>query len=180
MSSDFAYSPYDELDDSGPSPPILDWLPPLVLMADYDQQFHKYIAAVYEFFRRDFFESPFYLDRKRVVCRRDPIYDGKEAGFWHCTSEGRNESERNPDLRRCERISWIKAIIENVGHPLIDDWTISKHDRASDVRRYLWFNEEYLIVLGARKNVWQLITCFTTPQEHYRRKLRSERDSVKS
>ena len=42
---------------------------------------------------------------------------GKGYAFWHVISEApqsnnRNESERIPNLRRCERIRWIAWAIE--------------------------------------------------------------------
>src|SRR5579864_6331534 len=116
------------------------------------------------------------LGGKVVVCRRDPIYDGKEAGFWHCTSVGKTEDDRIPDLRRCERIEWLRAIIENCDDTRVERWTTEKK---GDCRHYLWFNEEYLISLGVRKNYWQLITAFCTEKEHSRKKLRNERDEAK-
>jgi hypothetical protein len=163
---------------SGPAPvdPIAepsDWVPPLILMADYGHSFQPYIEAVYAVFHEAFVDSqPQFLGRW-VRCRRDPIYDGKEAGFWHCTSQGPTEEERIPDLRRCERIRWVRAVIENHADGRIDVWY---NDRRGDTRYSLWFNEEYLVVLADRRHTWQLITAFTTDRDHQRRKLRRERD----
>ncbi|MNH30689.1 hypothetical protein D3C79_909980 [compost metagenome] len=43
---------------------------------------------------------------KRLGLKRHPVIQGKEATFWHMISEGNDEAERLPDLRRCERIRW--------------------------------------------------------------------------
>jgi len=146
-----------------------DWVPQLVTLNDHGGDWNVYIEIIYGFFKQDMLASRPSLDRKLVVSRRDPIYGGKEAGFWHCTSEGKVEDDRLPDLRRCERIRWLRAIIEHCDDTRVDRWTTDK--RGGD-RHYLWFNEEYLISLGVRKKYWQLITAFCTEREHTRKKLR--------
>lgn len=83
------------------------------------------------------------------------------------------EDERTPDLRRCERIPWIRAIIENAHNPSVQIWSNANR---GDRRTSIWFDEEYLIVLGHRKGYWQLITAFPTNRDHTVRKLRTERD----
>lgn len=153
-----------------------DWLPAVYTLADAGGDWKSYIEVVYGTFRKDFVMSQPKFEGKAVVCRRDPIYDGKEAGFWHCTSTGDNEEEREPDLRRCERMAWPRAIIENCGDSRVQSWSTN---RRGGWRSYLWFNEDYLIAMGARWNYWQLITAFCTPQEHARRKLRREWNECK-
>lgn len=157
-----------------------DWLPELICLPQFDGNWQRYIDAVYLVFRKDFVLSQPKLDGLWVHYRRDPIYDGKEAGFWHCTSEGKTEDERTPDLRRCERIGWVRAIIENAGVASIDRW---QNTSRGEPRQLLWFREEFLIVLAARTRkrdgakYWQLLTAYDTPQEHTKRKLRKERDA---
>lgn len=151
-----------------------DWVPPLILMAEHGDSFPIYIEAVYAIFRATFIDSQPKFQGRWVRCRRDPIYDSKEAGFWHCTSEGKTEEDRIPDIRRCERIRWLRAVIENHSDERVDVWYNDL--RGGDIRYSLWFDEEYLVVLGDRRRYWQLITAFTTDQEHRKRKLRKERD----
>jgi hypothetical protein len=153
-----------------PDPP---WLPALLLMVDHENSWPVYVEAVYAAFRRDFIDSRPLLDGRRVNCRRDPLYDNKEAGFWHCIQEGADEEERTPDLRRCERIGWIRAVIANHTAPEVNDWS---NDWRGEMRRYLWLNEAYLVVLAERRHSWQLITAFCTDRHHTVRKLRRERD----
>lgn len=150
------------------------WLPELLLMADHDNSWNSYISAVYGLFATNFVASQPQFDGRSVRCRRDPLYDGKEAGFWHCVQEGADEAQRTPDLRRCERIGWIRAIIENCAEAEIDKWA---NDIRGELRHYLWYAEQYLIVLAERKHSFQLITAFCTDRQHTIRKLRKERDS---
>lgn len=166
----------DPVDDSDP------WLPNLILLSDHGGSWRDYIDAVHAAFQRDFVTSrPLFLGYP-VGYRRDPIYDGKEAGFWHCTSEGQNEDDRTPDFRRCERIGWVRAIIENANAPGIDMWS-KRH--SGETRTLIWYREEFLIVLALRSNrttrseYYQLITAYCTMEVHRRRKLRRERDECR-
>ena len=146
-------------------------MPPLIRLSDCDGNWNEFVEAVYAIFAEDFLASRPLLDGLPVSCRRDPIALGKEAGFWHCISEGRNEDERTPDLRRCERITWVRAVIENCADHRVQSWYVRKR---RDERRYLWFDELYLIALGVRPRYWQLITAFCTDREHTRGRLREE------
>lgn len=156
------------------------WLPSLLLMADHDNIFPIYIEAVYDVFRRDFVDSQPKLNGKWVRHRRDPIYDGKEAGFWHCASTGDNEDDRLPDMARCERIGWIRAVIENAAEPEINIW---ENKRGANTNTLLWFDEDYLVILGNRTRVrdgfqyYQLLTAYCTWEESRKKKLRRERDA---
>lgn len=155
------------------------WLPGLILLSDHGDQWQKYIDAVFAIFYRDFIESQPKFKGCWVRCRRDPIYDGKEAGFWHCTSEGSNEEKRIPDLRRCERIGWVRAILEHAEDPHVNSWSNTHH---GELRWLLWFQEEFIVIVGERIRkrdgfrYFQLITAYVTEEEHRKRKLRKERD----
>lgn len=158
------------------------WLPSLIRMADYDHDWKAYIDAVYAFFERDLLTSQPKFEGCWVRCRRDPLYDSKVAGFWHCIQEGPDEEERIPDIRRCERIGWIRAVIDHANDPEVEIW---ENERNGDKRRLLWFREEYLVVMAerlrARDNFryFQLITAYCTIEEYRKRQLRRERDDYR-
>ncbi len=157
-----------------------EWLPALILLSDHSGEWQRYIDAVYAVFHRDLIASQPRFRGRWVHCRRDPIIDGKEAGFWHCTSEGKDEVSRTPDLRRCERVAWIRATIENSNDATIDIWV--RDDGRRGRRVHIWYNEEYLVVLGERKarSRYQLVTAFCTDRAHTIRKKRRERDGFKN
>src|SRR5215831_7742072 len=100
------------------------WLPDIIPLEDYGGDWNRYLEAVYECFRHDF------KDRQRqlvfrgrpVGTRYHPAYENKDYSFWHLIQEGQVEEERTPDFRRCERIGWIRAIIENSGDPRVKVW----------------------------------------------------------
>jgi hypothetical protein len=154
-----------------------DWLPSLIQLEDYDGNWHKYIDAVFAIFYRDFIETVPKFAGKYVRCRRDPIVDGKEAGFWHCVSEGPDEDQRTPDLRRCEKIGWVRKVIEHANDADVDVWVQRK---GREPRVHIWFQETYLVVLGDRGRYYQLITAFCTDREHTKQKKRRERDASRN
>ena len=154
-----------------------DWLPSLIRLEDYDGNWDKYINAVFAIFYHDFIETQPRFAGKWIRCRRDPIQDGKEAGFWHCVSEGADENQRTPDLRRCERIAWVRKVIEHANDADVDVWMQRK---GRDQRIHIWYQETYLVVLGERGRYYQLITAFCTDREHTKQKKRRERDASRN
>lgn len=153
------------------------WLPALITLADYGGNWDQYFEVIYKLFCEDFISScPSYPD-KRFSLKRHPVVDGKEATFWHIISEGNVEAERLPDLRRCERIRWPRAIIESME---TEDVRIWKNQRTTRQRR----NEDrilialpdfsYLVVLADRGEYVMLWTAFYVERSHQRRKLQSE------
>lgn len=154
-----------------------DWLPSLLLLHDYGNKWDRYIEEAYAVFHNDFICSQPKFDGCWVRHRRDPISQGKEAGFWHCVSTGPSDSERIPEMRRIERIRWVCAIIKNCDKPEVQVWT-RRH--GSEARPHLWFREEFLVVLGERIRqrdgfrYYQLITAFDTLREHQKGKRRKE------
>ncbi|MCK5000282.1 MAG: hypothetical protein KAS23_12135 [Anaerohalosphaera sp.] len=153
------------------------WLPELVLLSKYDGQWQKYIDAVFAVFYKGFIESQPKFDGQWVRCRRDPMFDGKEAGFWHCVSDGPNEKDRTPDLRRCERIEWLRSMIDHA-----DKCDVWPNYRTQEKRWCLWVNEEFIVILAERHRrrdgfkYMQLITAYCTEEKQRVRKLRKERD----
>lgn len=153
------------------------WLPPLIELSDHGGNWHHYIDAVYAVFHRDFVaRRALFNGRKLLLIGRDTeLVRGKERRFWHCVSDGAIEDERLLDLRRCERMSWMRPVIENAFSSNIAVWT-EKHS-GKGVRPHLWFNEEYLVVLERLwKGDYRPITTLHTLKEHQVRKYRKRRD----
>ena len=157
-----------------------DWLPDLTTLNDSDGKWEDYVEVIYTLFKNDFIDSQPRFDNKWIRCRRDPSYDGKHYGFWHCISDGKVEADRTPDFRRCERVSWIRPIIENANSR--DDIDVWKNQRGSDTNVLIWYDEYLLVVLTERTRkrdgfqYFHLKTAYTTTEEHRKRKLRRERD----
>ncbi len=148
------------------------FLPPLVLLNDYENNWHRYFDVIYNFFRQDFVTSKPNFKGKRFALKRNPVINGKEATFWHIISEGGVEGERLPDLRRCERIRWPRPIIEAVRSEHVKCW---KNKRKEEVRVVIALEDfSYVVVLADRGDYVLLWTAYCVEQEHRRQKLRKE------
>jgi len=148
------------------------FLPPLVLLNDYENNWHRYFDVIYNFFRQDFVTSKPNFKGKRFALKRNPVINGKEATFWHIISEGGVEGERLPDLRRCERIRWPRPIIEEVRSEHVKCW---KNKRKEEVRVVIALEDfSYVVVLADRGDYVLLWTAYCVEQEHRRQKLRKE------
>ena len=152
------------------------WLPHRIRLQEFDGDWGRFVEFVFGEFHAGFIQNQPKFRGCWVRCRRDPMEDGKEAGFWHCIRGGKEDA--TVQTRRMERIRWVRAVIEHADEPEVEVWTAR---RGSDLNWCLWFREEYLVVLGERTRrdgfrYWQLITAYDTPEEHRKRKLRHERD----
>lgn len=152
---------------SASSPPK--WLPEIITLQDCGGNWSEYIEVVYDVFREDFVSDKPYFRGRRLKLKRYPMSQDKESTFWHMTSEGSNEAERLPDLRRCERIGWIKPIIENSRDPEIRAWSIRQK---GETRISLWLERyEYLVILADRKDYILPWTAYTVTKPHQKVKL---------
>lgn len=146
-----------------------EWLPPLLEFQDHGGNWDAYLEAVYACFRKDFIISAPYFGGRPVRLKKHPMYEGKEATFWHCVSSGEVESERLPDFRRMERIPWIRPCIEHKTELKV--WSESRGKNGQEERVHLWLEEEgYLIVLAIRSGYAVLWTAFVVEHDHQRRK----------
>lgn len=155
----------------------LDWLPSLVTMADYAGNWGDYLDAIYSIFQRDFVQSKPQYAAKRFALKRHPVYQGKEATFWHLISEGSKEEDRTPDMRRCERIGWPRPIIEAIDSDNVCVW---RNKRGRSERIVIAVNDfSYLVILEDRKDFILLWTAYHVDQKHRRRKYEKEYNSWK-
>jgi len=147
-------------------------LPPLVLMEHYQNDWHRYLAALYHYFCQDFVASKPYFEGKRFALKKHPMIEGKEATFWHIISEGEVENERVADLRRCERIRWPRPIITLSNSGFMKCWRNSRKGQERVVIALEDFS--YVVILADRGDYVLLWTAYCVEQEHRRRKLRHE------
>jgi len=162
------------------------WLPDLVLFEDYNNNWDKYVEALYSFYKADFIDNtpifnfkPLY-NSVPVYRKKYPIAKGKDFTFWHLIQEGKIEEDRLPDFERCERIKWPCPIIKNSNYNGIKIW---ENKRKGDKRICIWFKMvEYLVVLAKRKNYVLLWTAYPVTKKHRKKKLLKEFEeySIKS
>jgi hypothetical protein len=93
-----------------------------------------------------------------VKVRFIPQTKNKGYGFWHLISEApdprnRNEDERIPDLRRCERIRWVAWCIQHADacSPGFSWW---ENERRGETHAVLWAEHyDFTVVLAKRQPV---------------------------
>jgi hypothetical protein len=154
-----------------------DWLPKLLLLEDYAGDWEKYLEAIYEAFALDFMVGKIPYPEKRFSLKRHPMIQGKEATFWHIISEGKEESERTPDIRRCERIRWPLAMIENIGTDRVRVWHQQRQNKRDSQERRIAVSLpdfSYLMILADRGDFVLLWTAFLIEQKSQQEKLRRE------
>lgn len=160
----------------------IEWLPDLVIFENYSGDWTKYLEGVYRCFQQDFVYHKPKFRGIRIGLRKHPITDNKEFTFWHLISEGNVEAERIPDFRRCERIRWLRPMIENSNDQEIKVW---ENERKGDRRILLLLDRlNYIIILARRKgqNSREYIiplTAYPVEQEHRKRKLLDEYNDYK-
>lgn len=149
-----------------------DWLPPLVLFEDYEGNWNAYLDAIYSFFKDDFVNNKPVFQGRQLRLKSYPLTNDKEATFWHMISEGKEEENRIPDLRRCERIRWPKPIIEHDKDNAVKYWL---NRRGREKRICLWFQQEnYLVILADRGKYILPWTAYLVTKSHMQRKLEKE------
>ena len=155
------------------------WLPHLELFEDYKNDWTIYDAALYEIFKTDFIDSKPIFKNLQVNIRKYPMEYDKEESFFHITCQDYSkDNNRVPDLRRCERIRWVRSFIENYNcDPACctdcDGIKVWEEDAPNGTykRVHLLFEEErYLVVIERRNNYYLLVTAFYFEHDHSLRK----------
>ncbi|MEG2810417.1 MAG: hypothetical protein RR889_07190 [Akkermansia sp.] len=160
------------------------WLPELVCFEGYKGQWDVYLEEIHCIFSKDFIQSKPAFPNKSVRLKRHPEYDGKSATFWHFITEGSREgsreADRTPDLRRCERIGWPRAIIDAFPSDMgksdkIVWWKEDRHtSKGRSVRILLALPDfSYVFILDERDTYVLPWTAYRVEWETGRRKMKS-------
>ena len=148
---------------------IPDWMPGLITLPEYNGNWDAYLAATYAAFSVDFLGVRPDFEGKRMGLKRHPIARAKEATFWHFVQSGPVEADREPDLRRFERIRWPKAVIAHATDPAVKRWT-EKRGKAD--RIHLWCEDAmYLVVLDEHDDYILPWTAYPIQRDHEAAKL---------
>ena len=148
-------------------------LPELITLGEFGGDFTAYLEAVYEIFRADYIENQPVFQGQRLALKKHPVSQDKEATFWHMTSSGESEEERNPDLRRMERIRWSPKMINESEHPYLKVWRNIRPGGQKSI--LIWHDaEKFLVVLRDRGEYILPWTTYVVNQPHRERKLMKE------
>jgi len=114
------------------------------------------------------------FNNKQVKFKKFPIECEKEQAYFHLTTKAASKdvplSNREPDLRRCERLHWIRPIIEtNHMKSCTQPCFLCFEEEINGKNRINLFNKEerYLIVLEDRTDYFLLITAFYIDTDYY-------------
>ncbi|RQV98368.1 hypothetical protein EH221_02030 [bacterium] len=157
-----------------------DWLPPLIEVSPWKEDTFD---RLYEIFCRD-------IRNGRLNYLGNPVNifnetsDGKENIFWHLTTRTDHTTvvprrkqkffgnrvdaspQRLPDLRRCERFNWIKAIIEHAVEPEVTNWDHLEADGTE--KTYLWMKKQNFVVIMKKfpNHNRRLVTSFYVDSQY--------------
>lgn len=158
------------------------WLPDLCPCEDLSN-WKEYEDYLYEIFTADFIDSQPMFMGKPVRIRRHPLTFGREEAFHHVTCcDYLKDGDRQPDMRRCERIRWIRAFIENYR---CDGWecpscngvriwsTIYPKTKCPRFK-ILLEDERYMVIVEERPNYCLLISAYHIDYDSRLRKLMRE------
>lgn len=130
---------------------------------------------LYKIFCLDFKSSnTLYFKKEKIIIfsYNHHLLDGKEKVFWHITNrEDKAYSDRLPDLRRAERINWIRPIIEN--YTSSDIYCFDFTESSQKINTYLWLYKHDFVVILQRLNRenYTIITAFYISYDNKRRDL---------
>lgn len=151
--------------------------PDLILFNDYLGDFKSYFRAVYTVFENDFIKSQPKYEGLKVSAQKHPEVDGIHRTFYHITHEGEDEQNREPDIRRMERIRFPKFVIEkNTANEIL----VWENTRGKDTRMLLFNNTEgYIVILTKRQGYYLFWTAYLVTQQHRKNKLIQEYETYK-
>jgi hypothetical protein len=150
-------------------------LPDLIELNNHGGHYATFIDAVYAVFENDFVKSTPKFRGQRLSLKKYPIVGGREYTFYHMTHKGEIEADREPDLRRCERIGWAKPVIEKT-----DDWKLKiwPQQRNGKNRLCIWVEKQnepdYFVILDVRANYILPWTTFVAEYPNQKRKKEKE------
>lgn len=153
-------------------------LPELIYLDEFGGDFTEYIEEIYRIFREDFIDSKPVFEGIRLGLKKYPLVGGKAYTFYHFTHEGSDEENREPNLRRMERIAWPAPMINDSIDPYLKVWRNKKGRH----ERILIFHEEesYLVVLEDRKEYILPWTAYLVDYNNRKRRLLKEYKAYKN
>jgi len=148
-----------------------EWLPELFSVNPWQ---HDTYEKLYQIFERDLKTTQPVYEGKAVWFFPE-MEDGKEKIFWHLTSRDDKEAgDRLPDLRRSERLPWVRPMLDQPEMPEVLAWDHAEGD--GTVKTYVWLeNYDFVVIMkkypdGRRR----LVTSFWLEYGNAKRKLRKK------
>ncbi len=136
-----------------------DWLPQMLSVSPWTADTYDKLYLV---FCRDIRDATLRYLGNEVWFFRD-MEAGKEVLFWHlttkeqqkesiprrkrkfCNMQSVQEKERYPDLRRCERLNWVKPLIHHSDDCEVLAWDYEEGD--GGIKTYIWVKDHGFTVV---------------------------------
>ncbi len=169
------------------------WLPETVGLNEFGGNFEEFYNSLWNLFIKEFGTVPrIFFKGLPILCRVDPKHNGKPESFYHLTHRDFHHTgyeDRSFDLRRSERMHWIRAILNNYKicdncrfhseNPQFEEdcsgILIWERPYRNTVRPHIFLpDEKYLIVLEKREEYYLMISAFYVDVPHQARKLMKE------
>lgn len=162
--------------------------PELMCMSDFPS-WEEYEDAIYAVYLETIAHAKLTFCGSPLKVRFNPETKKKGYGFWHLISEApdqgnRNEEDRIPDLRRCERVYWVEWCIRHAdrGTPGFSWW---ENRRGRETHVVIWAEDHEFVVVLAKRDTQQgtrffLLKTAYCPRSHTIRKFIKERDAWKA
>lgn len=155
----------------------IEWLPELATVSPWEHSGENdTYEMLYQIFCHDVKNHDLKYNNFNVRFFRD-LEDGKEKIFWHLTSRAEKAkkvprrkrkfydsdtipAQRYPDLRRSERLPWVKPLIENPGKSEVLAWDYKEGD--GSIKTYVWLKDYDFVVIMKKyqNNTRRLVTSF--------------------
>ncbi|MEI8361371.1 MAG: hypothetical protein WCG01_04535 [bacterium] len=154
------------------------WLPDVVPFSDFDCDLKKYLDHLHGIFEKDFLVSRPVYNGKPVFFDKNVI-ENYSACFWHLITESKIADYQRVDvanlsLLRCERICWMRPVIENHKHQAVSVWENTRGRKTNTL--FLLEDYDYIVVLTNIKDKFYLVTAYYIAYPNRKRELIAERD----
>ena len=144
-----------------------DKLPEKIFLEEFGGNYKAYIDAIYEVFKRDFIIHKATFGSHKLRLKYHPEIQDRAYTFYHMTHSGEIESERLPDLRRCECMPWARPTIENTLSWELKFWRQTRQRSKNRVCIAIEVLEEtYFVILEVRETFVLLWTAFWAEYKH--------------
>ena len=153
-------------------------LPDKIELNDFGGDVTAYIDHLYDVYEESFYRVKINFRDKPVHVRAIPKESNMDYSFLHATSNGKVEAEREWDLQRAKRISWLKPIIEGADASAnVIVWQNVRIRRAKGKKKrksihtnIFHLKENFLISLHEENKVWRFLSSYHVHPDYKREK----------
>jgi hypothetical protein len=142
-------------------------LPEIIPLERFQGDYSRYQLFLYSIFLKEIKTGMVYQGLK-ITLRSYPKFEDKEDSFYHLTCKedyGGITNDRVPDLRRCERLVWLRPTIMT-DHILNCGDNCLKIYKKNKRIHLLNDKDRYIVVLEPRKEYTLLVTAFYIEKDH--------------